>query len=176
MSERSEIERLGIELAKMVNGSGHGVIATTADQILALAAPEESPLKWPGCESEPEVLQHAVGPNWYVRHYSGSGWNVVGPVRRDRAAAIAEWNRVVRALAPTTPEGWREVVVEADNYAVIHDDLAWILLTKSGYTPGRDDGGWIMIDRKGGESDADLLARLNPPPGTPVIRVRRADK
>lgn len=159
MSERSELERLAVELAKEVAnpiGNDFGAkMGALSSAILALASREE-PKPCPFCGTA--AKKHHYGGERY-----GYGCpNIECPAGPQIwAIPLDKWNR--RALSPTTPEGWREVercVVIEDGDAMLHDCC------------GLD---WNLAARKRGESDADLLARLNPPPGTPVIRVRRAE-
>ena len=110
----AELARLGVELAtkgKAIrdrHAAGFLVDDLIKDcdalrtTILALTAPaEREPMPWPRAVNDPEIEQSKIGLGWFVRQYTGIGWNVVGPVCPTRTAAIDAWDEVMKRLAGT---------------------------------------------------------------------------
>lgn len=124
--------------------------------------PEEQPEKWPGLEGEPVVEWGAVYGDWYVHQGMGIAYHRI--YGYTRAEAVANWNaavmgqRLIDAGVRLTPEGWVEIVSPVLNLVRVYDEHA--------------AQGICTIWRLSGESDAALVARLNAPAGTPIIRIR----
>lgn len=118
--------------------------------------PEEQPERWPGERTNPDV--GGANQFWYV----SDGFRTF--YGRTRAEAVANWNaavmgqRLIDAGVRLTPEGWVEIVSPVLNLVRVYDEHA--------------AQGICTIWRLSGESDADLVARLNAPAGTPIIRIR----
>lgn len=129
--------------------------------------PEEQPEKWPGLEGEPVVEWGAVYGDWYVHQGMGIAYHRI--YGYTRAEAVANWNaavmgqRLINAGVRLTPEGWVEIKSDSEYFIRVYDDC--VMLTRGAQAADfRSRGPY--------ESDAALVARLNAPAGTPIIRIR----
>lgn len=117
--KRDEIVKKAVELAKSIHDSPPTpwpTLYANAKALLTLAAPPEEPLPWPGLKGEPTVQKLAYG-SWAVEQgdVNAPHGGKRGIAFSTRAEAIAEWNKVVRALSGGVDDETRTLMGRAMN-------------------------------------------------------------